>query len=459
MNAFERMNEYIDSIANDKLVADFDTYRIILLTFSLSIISTFSYAILHFFNHTTVLYYSDVILCCSSIFSLFVALKFPQKAQSVMFLFLIFLNLNIAFKHAITPPDNIANIIWFPLFLLAAAITLNKKNAAIVSIVSFFFYFASSIIKTNEYFSAFHIEPGNTSIFNLVSIALVSTTIVGAILFIVNKMKLSKLELKNQIEQTLKNRQNSSILLSLVTHDIANSITVIDGFLKEVDPKDLKKKELNRKFLLKVHNHSEVISKIIRQVREMQKSPSESMSVTLKPTNITTCTQLALSHALEACEKKNISLIFSSSIDKNTHVVAEQNTLINNVIMNLLVNAIKFSFQNSKIDVDLREDENGILLSVKDYGVGIPPEILSNIFHRNRPTSRKGTQGEKGTGLGMPIVKNFIDMYEAKINISTLPQLKEGQGGTTIEVLFKRDSLENNKEIIDLYQKIPIIPA
>ena len=91
--------------------------------------------------------------------------------------------------------------------------------------------------------------------------------------------------------------------------------------------------------------------------------------------------------------------------------------------------------------MDKKEEQ--IILSIKDNGIGIPQRILDNIFDITKPTSRHGTKGESGTGYGMPLVKKFLEMSNANIEIKTIENPHKDHG-TEILLFFQGDLNKKN---------------
>lgn len=96
------------------------------------------------------------------------------------------------------------------------------------------------------------------------------------------------------------------------------------------------------------------------------------------------------------------------------------------VIDNLISNAIKFSKETDKVEVNLRGDKDYILIEIKDYGMGIPKEILPHIFERFSKAGRQGVRGEQSTGLGLSIVRQIVEKHHGKIEV----QSEEKKGST-----------------------------
>jgi signal transduction histidine kinase len=96
-------------------------------------------------------------------------------------------------------------------------------------------------------------------------------------------------------------------------------------------------------------------------------------------------------------------------------IVFADKDMVATIIRNLVFNAIKFSKKGAEIVLRAAETDQGLQIDVIDSGVGIPPETISKLFRIDTNTSRQGTEGETGTGLGLVICKEFIEKHEGRI--------------------------------------------
>ena len=136
---------------------------------------------------------------------------------------------------------------------------------------------------------------------------------------------------------------------------------------------------------------------------------------------------------------KNIEFILD--IEDNTQIIAENTSLVNSVLNNLLTNAIKFSYPNSKIIITSESKKKNIQVCVQDFGIGMPSVLLNNIFDVSKSTSRLGTNGENGTGFGMPLIKKFMNFYGGEIEIfSKEKRGKNKDHGTSVFLTFRSPS-------------------
>ena len=113
-----------------------------------------------------------------------------------------------------------------------------------------------------------------------------------------------------------------------------------------------------------------------------------------------------------------------NTISDSQMVFADIN-LFQTVIRNLLSNAIKFTNKDGNIIISANQNDEGqFQISIKDSGIGISPEMVSNLFRIDVRTGRKGTEGELSTGLGLLLCKEFIEKHGGNIWVES----EEGKG-------------------------------
>jgi signal transduction histidine kinase len=121
----------------------------------------------------------------------------------------------------------------------------------------------------------------------------------------------------------------------------------------------------------------------------------------------------------ENAKAKNIQIGVLNQTDYK--VFADYN-MVNFIVRNLLNNAIKFSFQNGKIEIDQQMKDNFYLFTVRDFGVGMNNETINGLFKIESTNPKVGTANEKGTGLGLIICKEFIEKNGGEIWVESQEQ-------------------------------------
>jgi signal transduction histidine kinase len=109
------------------------------------------------------------------------------------------------------------------------------------------------------------------------------------------------------------------------------------------------------------------------------------------------------------------------------HIIPADREKLTRALDNLVVNAIKFSPEGSTVKIITAETPTGIVISVQDNGIGIPPELADKLFEPFESTiKRKGTSGEQSFGLGLYICRQIIEAHGGRIWFESHP----GQGST-----------------------------
>jgi signal transduction histidine kinase/DNA-binding transcriptional ArsR family regulator len=120
-------------------------------------------------------------------------------------------------------------------------------------------------------------------------------------------------------------------------------------------------------------------------------------------------------------EPKNIELTYSAPDDIKLET---DPNLLKVIITNIAINAIKFTPEGGKVEITSSRFGNSTIFEIKDNGIGISPEKKASLFRVDNANSSYGTNGEKGTGLGLIIVKEFVDLLGGKIEVES----EEGKG-------------------------------
>lgn len=218
----------------------------------------------------------------------------------------------------------------------------------------------------------------------------------------------------------LKNR-----FIGMAAHDLRNPLGVIfnySEFLMDELEGDLSAQHLS--FLKNILKSTEFMLSLVEDLLDFSKI--ESGKISLNPTEFDIVQKLE-----EIIENYNtLSARKKIKINFNTESTAVQIKAdvykTEQVFQNLIDNAIKFSPENARIDIRLKEKQKTILVEVQDFGKGIKNEDQDKVFDPFTSIASKGTSGEKGTGLGMSIVKRIVDSHSGEIWLESEP----GKGTT-----------------------------
>jgi signal transduction histidine kinase len=324
-------------------------------------------------------------------------------------------------------------IIWFAILPMIAGIICRVKGAIIwcfiTTLVSSFFL----ILHLNGYiFPTLINQQGFIITQALLSFGwiLLSTIIIGAYT-ILSESNNQKLKAKND------NIQN---LVQILCHDISNPLFIVkmklDLLNKRADLVPEVKNSLQQSL-----GGVKSISEIVNYVRQIYAVELGKMEVAIDKVCVYSLFEHLKVTFEEKLSEKKIELQYIGPLKNELFVYSNTNGLRHQVMSNLMSNAIKFSPNNSKIILKIEKlDSENVLISLIDQGEGIPADIIPKLFNYNGKTNRLGTNGEPGTGFGMPIVKTFIEKCKGKITIKTVYKTEGQNHGTTFTVELKRAS-------------------
>lgn len=243
---------------------------------------------------------------------------------------------------------------------------------------------------------------------------------------------------KNDHEQNQKNVKIRT-LVRVLCHDISNPLTTIKNRLTLIK-RSLEDQEAGKK-IEKVDRPIAAIHSIIEQIRDWEAVESGKKEINMEPVSIKETISFIEDIFEDKLKEKNIKLNVDLP-DDGLHIEGDKTTLQSQIFSNIVSNAIKFSDPGSSIDIMIREDGEIIRAMISDHGMGIPDNILNNLFDETKKTSRVGTSGEKGTGFGLPIVKAYVEKCGGAISVaSRCRETDQTSSGTTFELSFKKYSI------------------
>jgi two-component system sensor histidine kinase/response regulator len=199
-------------------------------------------------------------------------------------------------------------------------------------------------------------------------------------------------------------------LFSIISHDLRTPLNNVQQYLEMITHIDLThdERETIEKDLLNItRNAQDLLTNLLEWSRnQMEGIKVEQQYFTLLPELANTLTHMKL-----FASKKNVQL--KVEIEENCMVLADID-MINLVVRNLLHNAVKFTYSGGLIEFFAKNNEGECLIHVRDNGKGIPEKQKQDIFSLKAVTTF-GTNNEKGTGIGLRLCKEYVEMQNGKI--------------------------------------------
>lgn len=216
-------------------------------------------------------------------------------------------------------------------------------------------------------------------------------------------------------------------IFSIISHDLKSPITSLAGLLQIMKMKSLNEAERSKaidSLEIALKGTKNLLDNILAWANNKPARVEDNDEIELRQL----VDEVFILFQFQALNKK---INLKNLIETDFHIFSNKN-MLQLVLRNLVSNALKFTPKNGIIEVGMRQDFLNVEIFIKDTGIGMDEEIQANLFKSNRHNTTRGTDNEKGTGLGLKLCKEFLDKYNGTIHVHSI--LKKG---TTITISLK----------------------
>ena len=200
-----------------------------------------------------------------------------------------------------------------------------------------------------------------------------------------------------------------------VSHELKTPITSIRGYSETLLENEVDK-ETNERFLTVINSEAERMSKIVSELLQLSKMDVKDTQINKDDFDIISVIKDCIAKVSIQLEQKQQEVVFDSC--EEIFVNAER-TSIEQVILNILTNSIRYTKENGLININIQRESDKLVIKVKDNGIGIPKKDLPRIFERFYRVDKARTREMGGTGLGLAISKKMIEMNGGSISIDS----------------------------------------
>ncbi len=228
-----------------------------------------------------------------------------------------------------------------------------------------------------------------------------------------------------------KSEEYQKNFIANVSHDFRSPLTSIKGYVEAMKDGTIPY-EMQEKYLDIVIFETERLRKLTSSLLTLNSYDSRAVLLDISTFDINQVIKNTLAAFEGICGKKKISFVLT--LDEKVKLVSADMGKIQQVLYNLIDNAIKFSHNNSSIKITVSELNGKVFVSVKDSGIGIPKDSIGKIWDRFYKTDLSRGKDKKGTGLGLSITKEIIQSHNENIDVIST----EGVGTEFIFTLPKQ---------------------
>lgn len=258
-------------------------------------------------------------------------------------------------------------------------------------------------------------------------IALLITVTVAVITFVITKQKISKqlqeqiVKLKAEVESKTNEidflKQKQTKFWNVVSHELKslfysfyNSIELLNTGYDQLSDGD------KRELIQKIGRTYDQTLGIINELLEWVKANRRTQNSTPEFVNLSHILNENIAALKNKFEEKELSIEVEAG--ENIPVYCDK-MMINFVIKSLLSNAIKFSHRKNSVNITCNKIGNKAEIVIADNGIGIPKENLEKLFSLDEIITTSGTENEKGSGLGLIVCKDFVELNNGKLQVNS----------------------------------------
>ena len=219
-------------------------------------------------------------------------------------------------------------------------------------------------------------------------------------------------EMMNRLENSFAQMRQFS---SDASHELRTPLTVLKGQNELILSKQRKLEEYQEVISSNLEEIN-YMSKVLEDLFVLSKSDENKINLDCKPVDLRALVEEVCKHAEVLAEEKNIKIVIAFL--EPTEVKGDE-VRLRQMVWNVLQNGIKYTQRGGELKISLQNEDEFVLLSVQDTGIGIPEEDLPLIFNRFYRVDKARTRDEGGSGLGLSICKQIAEAHKGKIEVES----------------------------------------
>jgi two-component system phosphate regulon sensor histidine kinase PhoR len=218
-----------------------------------------------------------------------------------------------------------------------------------------------------------------------------------------------------------------------VSHELRTPLTAVRGYVEALldDPVEPEKR---RQFLEVIDRHTGRMERLVRDLLRLARLDAQQETAEVHAIDAATLFRSVWTDLAERIERQQVQV--EIAVAPEAAVIDADPTKMHDALRNLIENAVNYSVEGARIELKAHVDGERVLLSVGDYGPGIPDADLGRVFERFYRVDQSRTRDPGGTGLGLSIVRHLVELHGGKVSAANRP---EGGAVFTIALPHRRN--------------------
>ncbi|MED1468094.1 ATP-binding protein [Bacillus salipaludis] len=229
--------------------------------------------------------------------------------------------------------------------------------------------------------------------------------------------------LRDMTEERLLEKMRRDFIAN-VSHELRTPISMLQGYSEAIVDDIAETQEEKKEMAKVIYDESLRMGRLVNELLDLARMEAGHIQLTVEEVNLSSFINRII-HKFQGLAKEH-EILLSSNIGNIVSPISFDPDRIEQVLTNLIDNAIRHTPKDGRVTLKVSEENNRIVMEVSDSGSGIPEEDLPFVFERFYKADKARTRGRSGTGLGLAIAKNIIEAHRGHISVHS----KIGQGTT-----------------------------
>lgn len=232
----------------------------------------------------------------------------------------------------------------------------------------------------------------------------------------ITQIKQAEAERAKLLEEAQAANRAKDQFLAILSHELRTPLNPIVGWSQLLKSGTLSEAQMKKGAEI-IQRNAELQSQLIEDILDISRIIRGKIELQAAPVKLSTIVKNALDTVKLAAQAKTIQI--NTNLDENVDLVRGDSTRLQQVIWNLLTNAIKFTPNGGSVDIDLTSKGDRVRVQIKDTGKGIEPEFLPYVFDYFRQAENAKTRANGGLGLGLAIVRHLVELHGGTVSVTS----------------------------------------
>jgi PAS domain S-box-containing protein len=232
----------------------------------------------------------------------------------------------------------------------------------------------------------------------------------------ITERKRSEAEREELYQKALDADRRKDEFLSVVSHELRTPLTAILGWTQVIRSGKVNEQHI-RHGLDVIEKSARMQARIVNDLLDVSQIIKGKAHVNMQPVKLSQVIEMAIESVIPSAKEKSIEILYS--MDSLIPAMYGDPDRLQQVVWNLLCNAVKFTPEGGRVEVHLVESGKDAMITVRDSGRGIHPEFLPYVFDAFRQEENVNTRGHGGLGLGLSIVRHFVELHKGSVSAAS----------------------------------------